>query len=145
MVDGRRERLEIHDRGQAWVARRLTAAVPRIMGPAAKRALQEMHGMRVVNICAYEGLLDALPEAFRAVCMLRGVDELSVEETAAAPGIPEATVRTRFFRARSQLREALSLEIDLGCGDAFAFAEEHCDRIAARVTTRLAASKNDPR
>jgi RNA polymerase sigma-70 factor (ECF subfamily) len=40
--------------------------------------------------------------------MLRAVQELSVEETAAALHIPEATVRTRFFRARGQLREALS-------------------------------------
>ena len=49
-----------------------------------------------------------LPDDFRAVFMLRGVQELSVEETAAALRIPRATVRTRFFRARSRLREALS-------------------------------------
>ena len=90
-----------------------------------------------------ESKIDALPEAFRSVFMLRGVEELSVEETAAALGIPEATVRTRFSRARSQLREALSLEIDLAYGDAFAFAGERCDRIVMRVMARLAASKSD--
>lgn len=52
--------------------------------------------------------IGALPEAFRAVFLLRAVQELSVEETAAALHIPETTVRTRFFRARRQLREALS-------------------------------------
>jgi RNA polymerase sigma-70 factor (ECF subfamily) len=55
-----------------------------------------------------EAKIRALPEAFRAVFMLRAVQELSVEETAAALHMPPATVRTRFFRARNQLREALS-------------------------------------
>lgn len=55
-----------------------------------------------------EAQIRLLPEAFRAVFILRAVEELSVEETAAALHIPEATVRTRFFRARGRLREALS-------------------------------------
>jgi RNA polymerase sigma-70 factor (ECF subfamily) len=73
------------------------------------------------------------------VFALRALEEFSVEETAAALDIPEATVRTRFFRARSQLREALSQEIDLAFDDAFAFAGERCDRIVAAVLARLAA------
>jgi len=84
-----------------------------------------------------ETKIDELPDAFRAVFVLRAVEELSVEETAAALGIPEATVRTRFFRARSQLREALSKEIDVAYGEAFAFAGERCDRITERVLARL--------
>src|SRR2546427_114064 len=47
-----------------------------------------------------EAKIDDLPDAFRAVFVLRAVEELSVEETADALGIPEATVRTRFFRAK---------------------------------------------
>jgi RNA polymerase sigma-70 factor (ECF subfamily) len=86
-----------------------------------------------------EEKIDALPEAYRSVFVLRALEEFSVEETAAALGIPEATVRTRFFRARSQLREALSREIDLAFDDAFAFAGERCDRIVAAVLARLAA------
>jgi RNA polymerase sigma-70 factor (ECF subfamily) len=73
------------------------------------------------------------------VFVLRALEELSVEETAAALGIPEATVRTRFFRARSQLREALSREIDLAFDDAFSFAGERCDRIVARVMAAVTA------
>lgn len=64
--------------------------------------------------------------------------ELSVEETSAVLQIPEATVRTRFFRARSLLREALAQKIDLAYADAFAFAGERCDRIVAAVLGRLA-------
>lgn len=61
----------------------------------------------------------------------------SVEETAQCLDIPAATVRTRYFRARAQLREAIEREFDLGLRDAFAFAGERCDRIVAGVLARL--------
>lgn len=86
-----------------------------------------------------EARIDALPADFRSVFMLRAVEELSVEEAAAVLRIPEATVRTRLFRARSLLREGLSRDIDLATGDAFAFAGTRCDRIVAVVLARLAA------
>ncbi len=85
-----------------------------------------------------ERRIDALPDAYRAVFVLRAVEELSVEETAAVLGIPEATVRSRFFRARSLLREALAQEIDHAYGEAFAFAGHRCDRIVASVMARIA-------
>jgi RNA polymerase sigma-70 factor (ECF subfamily) len=84
-----------------------------------------------------EARIDALPDAFRSVFMLRAVEELSVEETAAALGVPEATVRTRFFRARGLLRESLSRDVDLAMADAFSFAGDRCDRIVAHVRARL--------
>jgi RNA polymerase sigma-70 factor (ECF subfamily) len=69
--------------------------------------------------------------------MLRALEEFSVEETAQALGIPEATVRTRFFRARGLLREALSREIDHAFDDAFAFDGVRCDRVVANVLSKL--------
>jgi RNA polymerase sigma-70 factor, ECF subfamily len=84
-----------------------------------------------------ERRIDALPDDYRAVFMLRGVEESTVEETAAILGIPEATVRSRFFRARSLLREGLAAEVDLAYEDAFGFAGDRCDRIVARVMERL--------
>ena len=84
-----------------------------------------------------EAQIDALPDAYRTVFMLRAVEELPVEEVATVLQIPEATVRTRFFRARSLLREALAQRIDLAYADAFAFAGERCDRIVAAVLARL--------
>ena len=86
-----------------------------------------------------EARIDRLPDAFRTVFMLRAVQELSVEEVAQALGIPEATVRTRFFRARSLLREGLASQIDTTLGDAFAFDGARCDRIVAGVLSRAAA------
>ena len=84
-----------------------------------------------------EAKIDELPDAFRAVFVLRALEELSVEETAATLGIPDATVRSRFFRARGMLRAALSRDIDIAFGDAFAFAGERCDRIVANVMAKL--------
>ena len=85
-----------------------------------------------------EARIDMLPDAFRTVFMLRAVEELSVQEIAIALKIPEATVRTRFFRARGLLREGLSRDVDLAVGDAFSFAGERCDRIVATVLAKLA-------
>lgn len=83
-----------------------------------------------------EARIDQLPEAFRLVFVLRAVEEMSVEETAQVLRIPEATVRTRFFRARSQLRESLAREVDTALADAFSFDGARCDRIVARVLAK---------
>jgi RNA polymerase sigma-70 factor (ECF subfamily) len=80
-----------------------------------------------------EAKIDSLPDALRSVFVLRAVEELSVEETAAALGIPPPTVKSRFFRARSRLRAALSSAIDVTLDDAFSFAGARCDRIVAGV------------
>lgn len=85
-----------------------------------------------------EARIDSLPDAFRSVFMLRGVEEMSVEETALALDIAQATVRSRFFRARGLLREGLSRDIDMGISDAFSFAGERCDRIVATVLASIA-------
>ena len=92
-----------------------------------------------------EARIDTLPDAFRTVFMLRAVEELSVEEVAVALEIPEATVRTRFFRARGLLREGLSRDVDLAIGDAFSFAGARCDRIVAGVLAKLADDRETPR
>jgi nitronate monooxygenase len=53
---GWRERLEFLNRGQAWVARRIAAALPHV--PArAQRMLQQMHESHVLNIGECERLL----------------------------------------------------------------------------------------
>jgi RNA polymerase sigma-70 factor, ECF subfamily len=97
---------------------------------------QEAHRIQVRKLL--EAQIDSLPDAYRTVFMLRAVEELSVEETAAVLQVPEPTVRTRLFRARSLLRAKLAASIDLAHEDAFAFAGERCDRIVASVLARLA-------
>lgn len=84
-----------------------------------------------------ETAIEQLPDAYRTVFVLRAVEEMTAEETAAVLDIPQATVRTRFFRARGLLRESLSREIDFALPDAFAFAGARCDRIVTGVLVRL--------
>jgi RNA polymerase sigma-70 factor (ECF subfamily) len=84
-----------------------------------------------------EARIDALPDKLRTVFMLRAVEDMSVEETATALGIPEATVRSQFFRARGLLREALARDFDSATLSAFSFDGARCDRIVAAVFERL--------
>jgi RNA polymerase sigma-70 factor (ECF subfamily) len=69
--------------------------------------------------------------------MLRAVEEMTAEETAQALGIPDATVRTRFFRAKGMLRESLARDIDFALEDTFSFDGARCDRIVEGVLSRL--------
>jgi RNA polymerase sigma-70 factor (ECF subfamily) len=87
-----------------------------------------------------ERRIDDLPVAFRTVFVLRDVEDLSVQETADCLAIPSATVRTRLFRARALLREALARDLDAATSEVFGFAGERCDRIVAGVLGRLPAS-----
>jgi RNA polymerase sigma-70 factor (ECF subfamily) len=84
-----------------------------------------------------EGAIDGLPGPFRTVFMLRGVEGLNVAETAACLGIPTATVKTRFHRARALLRQALQAEAAVLLPDLFPFDGARCDRIVAGVMKRL--------
>jgi len=83
-----------------------------------------------------ESRIDLLPDMYRSVFMLRAVEEMSVDEVAHALDLPEATVRTRLFRARALLREGLASEMDVALGEVFAFDGERCDRIVANVLAR---------
>lgn len=105
----------------------------------------EAQAMRAQIRRQIEARIDTLPEAFRLVFLLRGVQELSVEEVAAALAIPEATVRSRFFRARGLLREGLARDIDTALGDAFAFAGPRCDRMVERVLGLIAREREASR
>jgi RNA polymerase sigma-70 factor (ECF subfamily) len=87
-----------------------------------------------------ERRIDDLPLAFRTVFIMREVEDMSVQETAEALSIPAATVRTRLFRARALLREALARDLDIVTPDLFGFAGDRCDRIVHGVLSRLSAS-----
>ena len=84
-----------------------------------------------------ERKVDELPQNYRTVFVMRSVEELSVEEAAETLGIPEETVRSRHFRAKSMLRQSLARELDLAEPDLFEFGGDHCDRIVASVFARI--------
>ena len=118
---------------------------PEMQMPANPDDQPEPSVMRAQIRQQIEARIDTLPDAFRIVFMLRGVEELSVEEVAVALGIPEATVRSRFFRARSILREGLSRDIDMAVGDAFSFAGSRCDRMVEGVLAKIAHERESSR
>jgi RNA polymerase sigma-70 factor (ECF subfamily) len=56
--------------------------------------------------------IDALPDIYRTVFLVRDVDGFSTEETAEALGISVPTVKTRLHRARIALREAIGAHFE---------------------------------
>jgi len=84
-----------------------------------------------------ERKIDELPEAYRTVFMLREVEDMTVDETATALGIPAPTVRSRLFRAKARLRESLAEELDGATQEVFGFDGERCDRIVHAVLARI--------
>lgn len=56
---------------------------------------------------AIDRAIDALPDAFRDVVLLVDVNDQSYDIAASTLGVPVGTVRSRLFRARRLLQEAL--------------------------------------
>jgi RNA polymerase sigma-70 factor (ECF subfamily) len=88
-----------------------------------------------------ERAVGALPENFRAVFVLREIEGLSVEETAEALAIPQATVKTRLLRARRRLQDALAPEVRSALVGTFPFAGADCAAMAERVLHALGYEK----
>lgn len=84
-----------------------------------------------------EQAIGSLPSAFRTVFVLREVEGLSVEEASEALGIAAATVKTRLYRARQRLRQALAPEVHSALTGAFPFAGADCERMTRRVLAAL--------
>ena len=86
-----------------------------------------------------ERRIDDLPLAFRTVFVMREVEDMTVQEIAEALVVAPATIRTRLFRARALLREALARDFDTATLNVFGFAGARCDRIVAAVLARVHA------
>jgi RNA polymerase sigma-70 factor (ECF subfamily) len=86
-----------------------------------------------------EHAIDALPENFRMVFVLRVVEGLDVRETAEVLELNASTVRTRLFRAQRQLRGELSRRLQSESSEIFDFGAERCDHVVDSVLARLPA------
>ena len=84
-----------------------------------------------------EQAIDALPEVFRTVFVLRAIEGISGIETAACLGINETTVRTRLYRAQRRLRIDWSQHTPTERGEVFELAGTRGDYIVGRVLSRL--------
>jgi RNA polymerase sigma-70 factor (ECF subfamily) len=86
-----------------------------------------------------EAAVDALPEIYRVVFMLREVEGLSTLETAECLDLSEDSVKTRLHRARSLLRDHLYARAGMAAPDVFQFKGSRCDRVVRGVFDRLSA------
>ena len=84
-----------------------------------------------------ERAIASLPDAFRTVFVLREIEGLSVEDTAEALEIPQATVKTRLLRARRRLQQALAPEVHEALSGTFPFAGADCAALTERVLAEL--------
>jgi RNA polymerase sigma-70 factor (ECF subfamily) len=82
-----------------------------------------------------ERAVDRLPVPYRAVFVLREVEELS---TATALGIGEEAAKVRLHRARTMLRRALAELTDHAVSEAFPFLAPRCNRIVESVMAAIA-------
>lgn len=84
-----------------------------------------------------EGEIDALPEVYRVVFVLREIEGLSTAETAESLGINEFTVKSRLHRAKARLRGAIAQRLGTTAAGVYAFHLRRCDRIVAAVLEQI--------
>jgi RNA polymerase sigma-70 factor, ECF subfamily len=75
--------------------------------------------------------------AYRAVTVLRDVEEMSTAETAEVLSITETNVKVRLHRAHELLRGALFARVGANSTRAFGFHASRCDRVVHAVFERL--------
>ncbi|MEO9169514.1 MAG: RNA polymerase sigma factor [Aestuariivirga sp.] len=86
-----------------------------------------------------ERAVDSLPDDFRLVLVARTIEGMSIEETASLLNIRPETVKTRLFRARKLLKEAMVEHLDPLLTSAFPFLGRRCDRITDAVVAEIKA------
>ena len=84
-----------------------------------------------------QAAVDALPETYRSVFVLREVEQLSTTETAECLELSEEAVKTRLHRSRALLRRDLESRLGPAISEAYAFLGARCDRIVMRVLERI--------
>jgi len=87
-----------------------------------------------------ENAIDSLPDAYRCVFLLRVVEGLDINETAAALDIGPEAVKTRLHRARIMLRQRLERRAGIVAPQVFPFHASRCDRLVTAVFRRIVTS-----
>jgi RNA polymerase sigma-70 factor (ECF subfamily) len=90
-----------------------------------------------------EEALPGLPLQYRAVVMLRDVEDLSTLETASALDLTEDNVKIRLHRGRAMMRGWLYARVGTEAKNAFPFMGTRCDRVVHDVLARLSEPSND--
>ena len=117
----------------AWLGQATPGALLGAFGRTSPEAAAAHQELKLL----IENAVNALPAPFRVVFVSCAIEQLSVEDVAASLGIPKSTVRTRLYRAKRMLREALGAAFATMLDDIFPFAGSRCERITAAVLERL--------
>ncbi len=84
-----------------------------------------------------EHSVEALPEHYRSVFVMRDIEGLDTAETADSLGISEDNVKTRLHRARALVRSELYSRTGFVLGQVYDFHLSRCDRVVAAVFERI--------
>ena len=87
-----------------------------------------------------ENAIEALPQLYRCVFMLRDVEQMSIEDVSRVLNLSESTVKVRLHRARRVLRKAILASTGKQVAVAFPFDAVRCDRVVAAVFGRISPS-----
>lgn len=98
----------------------------------------EQQALRHETVSLLEAAVDALPDLYRSVFVLREVENMSTGETADCLDLTEEAVKVRLLRARHMLRKELYTRAGATSSRAFQFMGARCDRIVQRVLDQLA-------
>jgi len=98
--------------------------------PEQQTSSSEIRGM-------LEQAVEDLPEPYRAVFMLRDVEEMSTSDAAYALEITEQNVKVRLHRARALLRKALFARAGAVSTQTFTFHAVRCNRVVNNVFERI--------
>jgi RNA polymerase sigma-70 factor, ECF subfamily len=97
----------------------------------------EQQTLRYEGASFIEQAVDALPDIYRTVFVLREIETMSTAETAACLDLTEDTVKVRLVRARRALRKKLYTLAGATNSQAFTFMGRRCDRVVQSVFEKL--------
>ena len=84
-----------------------------------------------------EAAVEALPEPYRVVFMLREVEGITTAEAAESLNLTEVAVKTRLSRARALLRRDLMARAGSDIAASFPILGRRCDRMVEAVMRRI--------
>ena len=109
------------------------------IGPARLRSDPESQTAVAEMSKVLEQAIENLPEQYRAVVMMRDVEEMATAETAECLSLTENNVKIRLYRAHRMLRRELYAKARISTAEAFPFHAPRCDRVVANVFAILLA------
>lgn len=88
-----------------------------------------------------EKAIDALPQKYRSVLIMREIEQMSTRETASALNISRVNVKVRLYRAKKMLRDNLEQMLDKM--DLYSFKGGDCDAMTRRVMKNVNSRSQD--